>query len=88
MWIFDGLSVTVCPLVHGNIYNIGVKTRRVCPFHKSLMGVAHMWEWEGVCRPVFMVIYFLAFMFVLESARDHSIEICVLVLDREFLGQC
>lgn len=35
-----------------------------------------------------MAIYFLAFMFVLESSRGRSIGICGLVLDREDLGLC
>lgn len=87
MWLFDRVSVTVCPLVHGSIYNTGVKMRRVCPFHKSL-SVAYLWEWEGVYRSVSVAIYFLAFMFVLGSTRGCSIGICGLVLDREDLGQC
>ena len=33
-----------------------------------------------------MAIYFLAFMFVLESTSGHSIGVRVLVLDREGLG--
>lgn len=49
------------------------------------IGVAHMWEWEGVYRPISMAIYFLAFMFVLESTRGHSIGICVLFLRERIL---
>ena len=36
-----------------------------------------------MCRSVSMAIYFLAFMFVLESTSGHSIRVHVLVLVRE-----